>query len=535
MIHLRIFQIMLRASLFGLFFLTLSSLYAQKKVSREVTLRNGDFKKVTFSKAYWAEERYDNKKLRFKGKFLKCTARQGAVDVYEKQKIGQWAYYHPNGVVSRIENYSETSTCSERVTKTGKWQYFNLKGELYFEETYKDDSVISSTLDIYRDSTLYQQENIVNGKLQTIHTVTGNTSDNHVYNGDFELYKYKPVLIVNDGHSRIEELIPGWNSPGTSADYYNYNRRVLDVPDHMDNALQHSGYAGIMIYNSRRESYSEHLQTELTGTLKKGQKYCLTFDVMLSVNAGYFTEKFEALLSSNSAYTISDSISADSLRRFSYQNTFDNTNRWQQLCECFIADGTERYLILGLFSLNDAGITKTPERYKSLMDINQSAYYLVDNVSLKPVSDEYTCVQKLFVKRLEKKRQEALKNNVFAVLLTGEAKAITFKNVQFETNRSDLKQESFPELEQLKSFLENSNVSIEIAGFTDNIGSAEHNQALSLARAESIKSWLINRGIEDLRLSTVGFGASNFVADNNSEAGRQLNRRVEVRLVNASN
>lgn len=537
MIHLRIFQIMLRASFLG-FILSVFSvfiLHAQTKTSRDVTLRTGNFKKVNFSKAYWAEERYDNKKLRFKGKFLKCTTRQGVVDVYEKRKIGQWTYYHPNGVVSRIENYTEASACSEKVVKSGKWQYFNLKGELYYEELFKDDSVVSSTLEIYRDSTLYQQATIVNGKLQTIHTASGNVSDNYVFNGDFELYKYKPVLIVNDGHNRIEELIPGWSSHSTSADYYNYNRKVQDVPNHMDVSLNRSGYAGIMIYNSRRESYSEHLQTELRTSLTKGQKYCLTFDIMLSANAGYFTEKFEALFSANRAYSMADSVLSDSVNRITYQHTFDNTNRWQQLCECFTADGTEQYLTLGLFSLTDAGVTKTLNRYTSLMDINQSAYYLVDNVSVKPVSENYTCIQKLFVKRLEKRKQEALKNNVFAVLLTGEAKSITFKNVQFETNRSDLKQESFPELEQLQAFLENSNAAIEIAGYTDNVGSAEHNQTLSLARAESIKTWLYTRGIEASRLSTVGYGASNFVAENDTEANRQLNRRVEIRLVRAYN
>ncbi|HET9053461.1 MAG TPA: OmpA family protein, partial [Cyclobacteriaceae bacterium] len=217
-----------------------------------------------------------------------------------------------------------------------------------------------------------------------------------------------------------------------------------------------------------------------------------------------------------------------------YQHTFDNTNRWQQLCHCFTADGSEHYLTLGLFSLHDAGITKTTERYKSLMDINEAAYYLVDNVSVTEVSDDFACTEKLFVKRLEKEKQQKLKNNIFNMLLTGESEAITFKNVQFETNRSDLKQESFPELEQLKSFLENSNASIEIAGFTDNVGPADHNQTLSLARAESIKTWLVARGIEDFRLSTVGYGASNFVAHNDTEANRQLNRRVEIRLVSAS-
>lgn len=524
---------MLRASLIGFILFSSSSLlHAQNKVTREVTFQNGDFKKVNFSKAYWAEERYDNKKLRFKGKFIKCTTRQKNIDVFEKIKIGQWFYYHPNGVISRIESYSNAESCGKPITKEGRWQYFNHKGELYFEELFKNDSLISSTLEIYRDSTLYQQVNVVDGKLQTIQTAAGQASDNLVFNGDFELYNYKPVLIVNSGHDRIEELIPGWTSPGASADYYNYNRKILDVPAHTDNTVKASGYAGIMIYNSRRESYSEHIQTQLKNNLTQGQRYCLTFDVMLSINSGYFSEKFEALFSSGPRYMSSDSTLSDSLKHITYQHTFDNTNRWQQLCDCFIADGTERYLTLGLFSLNDAGVTKTTERYKSLMDINQSAYYLIDNVSVKKVSEDFVCAEKLFVKRLEREKQKKLKNNIFNVLLTGESKAITFKNVQFETNRSDLKQESFPELEQLQYFLENSNASIEIAGYTDNVGSEEHNQNLSLARAGSIKNWLIAHGIEETRLQTTGYGASNFVADNNSEANRQLNRRVEVRLVN---
>lgn len=340
---------------------------------------------------------------------------------------------------------------------------------------------------------------------------------------------------MNDGHNAIEDLIPGWFSPGTSADYYNYNRKVQDVPNHFDETVKGSGYAGILVYNSRKESYSERLQAKLTKNLIKGQRYCLIFDVMLSINAGFFTEKFEALFSSSPAYIHTDSSLTDTVTHITYQHTFDNINRWQQLCDCFIADGSERYLTLGLFSLNNAGITKTTERYKSLMDVNAGAYYLVDNVSVKAVSEDFTCVEKLFVKRLEKEKQQKLKNNIFNMLLTGESNAITFKNVQFETNRSDLKQESFPELEQLKSFLENSNASIEIAGFTDNVGQAEHNQTLSLARAESIKTWLVTRGIEDFRLSTIGYGATNFVADNTTESNRQRNRRVEIRLVSASN
>lgn len=528
---------MLRASVLGFFLSILPIvLHAQYKISREVTIRNGDFKRAFLSKSYWAEERYDNRKLKFKGRFLKCTTRQQNIDVFEKRKIGQWIYYYPTGGISRIENYTNAESCNTRISKEGKWQYFNSMGEMYHEEIYKNDTILSSVLEIYRDSTLYQRFTTVQGKLQSLSTGREEPTNNYVVNGDFEQYNHKPVLIINDGHNTIEELIPGWRSPdGTSGDYYNYNRKIQDVPDHFDETVTVSGYAGILIYNSRKESYSERLQTKLREKLTKGKRYCLTFDVMLSMNAGFFTEKFEAALSSSRYNMRADSTLSDSATYITYLHTFDNTNRWQQLCNCFTADGSERYLTLGLFSLTEAGITKTTERYKSLMDINAGAYYLIDNVSVKQVSEDYTCVQKLFVKRLEKEKQERLKSNIFNMLLTGESQAITFKNVQFETNRSDLKQASFPELEQLKSFLENSNARIEIAGFTDNVGQTEHNQTLSLARAESIKTWLVTRGIEDFRLSTVGYGASNFVADNDTEANRQRNRRVEIRLVSASN
>lgn len=516
-----------------IFLFAFSLLRAQPQQSYTVTLRHGDYKSVPFSNAFWAEEFYGNKKLRFKGKFIKCTSRQGVVDVYEQRKVGKWVYYHANGTVSRIEQYNYPKSCATKTLRHGKWQYFNPNGQLYREEVYKNDTLAASVIDVYRDSTLVQQIITRNMVTDTIQIVPEPSSENLVINGDFEQYIYKPVFVLNDGHNTLNELIPGWTS-AASADYYHKNRKVLNVPQHVADSIVTSGHVGILTYNSRNEAYSEHIQTKLRQTLVKGQRYCLTFDVMLSINAGFYTEKIEAVLSSN-AIKINAQIPlvTDSTYHITYASTLDNTNTWQQVCDCFIADGTERYLTLGLFSLQDAGITQTSERYFSALDINTGAYYLVDNVSVKAVSESVTCTTKPVRKIKRQEQQLKLKRNIFAALLTGKAKSITFKNVQFETNRSDLKQESFPELEQLLIFLDNSNASIEIAGFTDNVGQAEHNQTLSLARAESIKNWLVQRGVETERLLTVGFGASNFVADNNTEENRQRNRRVEIRLVAA--
>ena len=75
---------------------------------------------------------------------------------------------------------------------------------------------------------------------------------------------------------------------------------------------------------------------------------------------------------------------------------------------------------------------------------------------------------------------------------------------------------------------------IRISGHTDNIGDASYNQELSQARAQAVVDYLLEKGIKTERLSASGFGQSLPIADNNTEEGRQLNRRVELTVVSAT-
>jgi outer membrane protein OmpA-like peptidoglycan-associated protein len=84
-----------------------------------------------------------------------------------------------------------------------------------------------------------------------------------------------------------------------------------------------------------------------------------------------------------------------------------------------------------------------------------------------------------------------------------------------------------PVLSVLKQYPE---TSIRIVGHTDNTGSVDSNQKLSERRAEAIKNALVGMGANPSRLTTIGYGARKPIASNNSEAGRQQNRRVEVRV-----
>ena len=66
-----------------------------------------------------------------------------------------------------------------------------------------------------------------------------------------------------------------------------------------------------------------------------------------------------------------------------------------------------------------------------------------------------------------------------------------------------------------------------ITGHTDNKGNKQKNKALSLERANAVKAWLVEREIDGSRLQTEGMGQAKPIADNNTEAGRAKNRRIE--------
>lgn len=107
-------------------------------------------------------------------------------------------------------------------------------------------------------------------------------------------------------------------------------------------------------------------------------------------------------------------------------------------------------------------------------------------------------------------------------------KAIVLQNIFFETGSAKLLPSSNPELNKLLWTLRNNkNMKIEIRGHTDNVGEVDYNQQLSEDRAKAVYQYLFDRGIETTRISFKGFGETQPVATNETEAGRQNNRRTE--------
>lgn len=114
-------------------------------------------------------------------------------------------------------------------------------------------------------------------------------------------------------------------------------------------------------------------------------------------------------------------------------------------------------------------------------------------------------------------------------------KPVILKNIFFTTNSANIKEESFFELDHLVQLLQlHSQNDVMIIGHTDNVGSDADNEVLSAKRASAVADYLVSKGINRQRISSVGMGEKKPIADNNSEAGRELNRRTEFILKNKS-
>lgn len=117
--------------------------------------------------------------------------------------------------------------------------------------------------------------------------------------------------------------------------------------------------------------------------------------------------------------------------------------------------------------------------------------------------------------------------------LLRKAMVFTFRNIYFDLNKATLRPESYPVLDSIaQMLLENPTVKVEIAGHTDTRGSFTYNLRLSQARAESVRRYLISKGVEPERLIAKGYGESQPIIKNaRTEAEHQQNRRVEFRIL----
>jgi hypothetical protein len=123
--------------------------------------------------------------------------------------------------------------------------------------------------------------------------------------------------------------------------------------------------------------------------------------------------------------------------------------------------------------------------------------------------------------------------NPFKVDIQFEApKSFVLDNCTFESGKATLKPEAYVVLNELVEYLKRKDDErIEIGGHTDNVGKADANMILSTNRANAVKDFLLSKGIAPDRVTAKGYGLTTPVAENDTEEGRQMNRRTEVKIL----
>ncbi|MCS4436771.1 OmpA family protein [Aquiflexum gelatinilyticum] len=123
------------------------------------------------------------------------------------------------------------------------------------------------------------------------------------------------------------------------------------------------------------------------------------------------------------------------------------------------------------------------------------------------------------------------KDLMVSLIPIGSGEEFVFENIFFDLDKDDLKQESASSLKRLYNFLmENPKVAITIIGHTDNQGNPMYNESLSLRRAESVKKFLMEKGIPEIRVATDGKGDREPIQPNDTPENKALNRRVTISI-----
>lgn len=130
---------------------------------------------------------------------------------------------------------------------------------------------------------------------------------------------------------------------------------------------------------------------------------------------------------------------------------------------------------------------------------------------------------------IEDFRTQKVKRVDFHLTPLRKGEKIILDNLYFDANKSIIKPESFEELNRLYEFLKaNPGTTIEIGGHTNGLCSESYCEKLSLNRANAVREYLINKGIDAIRISTFGYGSTQPIDSNNTPEGRKRNQRVEI-------
>lgn len=350
------------------------------------------------------------------------------------------------------------------------------------------------------------------------------SSQNLVLNPSFENFSTCPFI-----RGAFHLNVTNWLVPNNSTvDYFNSCSPKLNFSNMFGEQSPKTGqgYVGFFTYSSK--NYREYLMGQTNSSLVRGKKYKVSFYVSLSDKSLYSITQIGVLFSKIKETNINNSkvINAEKIAKKSSNLNYikikdkaslSNKTEWSKIEFVYEAKGFERFFTIGNFENNKNTELEKFDGSKTL----KYAYYYIDEVSIEALEKESLNLVVETPKKTITKTPTIKTNEVY-----------TFKNVLFDFDKAELLAVSIEELNELYKYLiENSSLNIEIYGHTDNVGLNTRNKELSTQRAKAVADYLISLGINTNRISSFGFGSSKPLTTNQTEKGRQKNRRVEFKLI----
>lgn len=181
----------------------------------------------------------------------------------------------------------------------------------------------------------------------------------------------------------------------------------------------------------------------------------------------------------------------------------------------FLNPGTGEVIARAMTGIDGYYRTRIPEPGIYGVEINATGYlYYLDILDLSGLNPDEPAERNFYLQKIEVGTK------------------VVLDNIYFETGKSVLTPNSFESLDQVVRFLENNeSVRLEISGHTDNTGSLRINTRLSEARARAVVKYIVDNGISESRLEYKGYADTQPVAENDTPEGREMNRRVEFKVL----
>lgn len=351
------------------------------------------------------------------------------------------------------------------------------------------------------------------------------SAQNLIKNPSFEQFDHCPKRLGN-----FDADVVSWSTPTDgSTDYFHACSTSMGTPENFNGeqpAEFGEGYAGLYLYAP--DDYREYLQAELIRPLEKGKTYQVSFYVSLAERSDFAINEFGLLFAKDQleipikkvlskSHWYRQRGNAYTYMEIGYPNFYADTQDWIPVSTRFVANGTEKYMILGNFKNN-----ARTRKFKTEYTAKQGAYYYVDRVEVRAAESSDSNSGENSVQNTEAQKESFALDRIHA-----------FKNILFEFDHSELLQTARHELHGLSEYLKaNPNVNITINGHTDSKGTDSYNRQLSGKRAKAVADYLIQMGISKKRIICQGHSGERPIASNETGAGRKKNRRVEFVISN---